>query len=149
MEMNPYLAKLLAMTKACTGFDGLRGEADLTRTEFRLLQEVLSERETGRKIISSELARRLGVTRSAVSQIVTKLERKNIVKRTASPTDKKIAYIELSENAAVLFEQQCARANEYMERAVAEFGEERMRHLFGECEALAAICAGIKAESGH
>lgn len=147
MEINSYLIKLLQIAKELEGIDFFLGKAELSKTEFRLLREVIVERDKGKDIISSELARRLGVTRSAVSQIVTKLEEKNIVKRTASSTDKKIAYIQLSEYSASLFEEQCRSANSFIERAIEEFGEQRLQNLFSEYDAMLKICCKIKKET--
>lgn len=146
MLINEYLAKLLEMAKGLERLDFFNGSAELSRTEFRLLQIVVAEREMKRNIISSELARRLGVTRSAVSQIVTKLEEKNIVKRTASAYDRKIAYICLSDYAASMFEQQCVQANEFMEKVVAEFGKDRLDGFLAEYDALCEVFQSVKGE---
>ena len=90
MEINEYLIKLIQTTKDLECLDFFTGDAQLGKTEFRLLREIVMEGENGGKIISSQLARRLGITRSAVSQIVTKLEKKNIVKRVDSPDRKSV-----------------------------------------------------------
>lgn len=141
MEINNYLVKLIETAKGLEKLDFFMGKATLSKTEFRLLQEVVIEQEKGKDIISSELARRLGVTRSAISQIVTKLERENIVKRTASETDRKIAYIRLSDYASSMFMQQCERANSAMEELVAMFGEERLDRFITEYDELCkAFC---------
>lgn len=67
-------------------------------TEMKMLEELSIAKMEGRRLISSNLAKALGVTRSAVSQMVTKLEKQGIVKRVAAENDKKIAYIELTES---------------------------------------------------
>ena len=129
MEINEYLVKLFCITKSMEGIDLFADAAKLSKTEFRLIREILLEREKGAEIISSELARRLGITRSAISQIVTKLEERNIVCRVDSPTDKKIAYIRLSEHALAVFEEQCMQANIIINRVVEKMGAERMNTL--------------------
>ncbi len=125
-SINPYLLKLFCITKSMEGLELFSEARSLSRTEFRLIREILLEREKGNDIIASELARRLGVTRSAVSQIVTKLEGRGIVLREDAPKDKKIAYIRLSEHALSIFEEQCAFANEVIEKVVAKIGREKM-----------------------
>ncbi len=141
MEINKYLIKLIEAARGLEALDPFMGKSTLTKTEFRLLQEVVMEQEKGRNIISSELARRLGVTRSAVSQIVTKLEKQNIVKRTAAETDRKIAYICLSDYAAAMFLQQCERANAAMEELTEVFGGERLDRFMAEYDELCkAFC---------
>lgn len=144
MEINKYLVKLIQSIKDMESLNLFMGGAQLSKTEFRLLQEIVMEEEKGNKIISSELARRLGITRSAISQIVTKLEEKNIVRRVGSDTDKKIAYIELSEYTMEIFEKQCREANAIMERVVAEFGEEKLQKLFKANDEFAAVLNKVK-----
>ena len=83
MEINEYLIKSFELMRSLENIDFFDGVTNLSRTEFHLLREVILEAEKGKNIISSELARRLGITRSAVSQIVTKMEQRGIVKRVA------------------------------------------------------------------
>lgn len=148
MEINKYFIKLLQSIKELDELDFFMGRSKLSQTEFRLLLEVILEGEKGCDIISSELARRLGITRSAVSQIVTKLEEKNIVKRTASPVDRKIAYIRLSDAAVSVFNEQCKRVNTVMEKVVGEYGEDRLHSLIKEYDAFADVFARVRKEMG-
>ena len=145
MEINEYLIKFFQIVRDMENMDFFAGMAKLSRTEFRLLREVVMEEEKGRSIISSELARRLGITRSAISQIVTKLEAKGIVKRVDSPTDRKIAYIRLSDSSLAVFEEQCKEANAIMERVVELLGEDKMNAFFAAYEQFgAAVSEAIK-----
>lgn len=137
MQLNEYLTQLMRSLKELEDLDLFMCKSELSKTEFRLLQEVLSEQKRGNSVISSELARRLGVTRSAVSQIITRLEKKDIVKRIPSQTDRKTAYICLSDYVAREVELRCKRANECMERVAAAFGEERFRTFLGEVDEIA------------
>lgn len=135
MEINEYLVKVISAMKTAEELDFFPVASKLSQTEFRLLREVILEQEKGGEIISSELARRLGITRSAISQIVSKLEERDIVERAASPVDKKIAYVRLSDNARAIFEEQCAQANEFMETIVKAYGEDKLKKflkMFGE-----------------
>lgn len=150
MEINEYLVKFFQVVRDMENMDFFAGVARLSRTEFRLLREVIMEEEKGRSIISSELARRLGITRSAISQIVTKLELKGIVKRIDSPTDRKIAYIRLSENTISVFEDQCKEANAIMARVVELLGDDKMKAFFAQYEELStAINKAIKEAKGQ
>lgn len=132
MEINEYLIKSFELMRSLENVDFFAGVSNLSRTEFHLLREVILEAEKGKNIISSELARRLGITRSAVSQIVTKMEQRGIVNRVSSPTDRKIAYICLSESSMAVFEEQCKLANETMKRIVELYGEDKIRTFFNE-----------------
>ena len=88
--------------------------------------QVVVASEQGQKLISSEIARRLGITRSAVSQMVNKLEEKNIVRRVADEKDRKIAYIELSSDAYKYYEKLRGETNFFFEKLIAKIGEKEM-----------------------
>lgn len=147
MKINEYVSKILEVAKGMENIDLFEGKAQLSKTEFRLLKEIVLEGEKGKSIISSELAKRLGITRSAVSQIVTKLEQENIVKRVAAPDDRKIAYVQLSENAMKVFEEQLAKINAFMERVVTVFGEEKMHEFVSLYDEFAGIVKTLRKES--
>lgn len=147
MESGKYLNKLILMIKFMEGLNILPGSVNLTQTEFRLIREIVMEREAGNKIISSELARRLNITRSAVSQLVTKLEKRGIVKRTSSPTDRKIFYVELTESSLSVFRKQCDEANELLNRVVEEFGKEKTDKIIELYEEFAKVFEKVKGEN--
>mgnify|MGYP002750511416 CR=1 FL=1 len=93
----------------CKKFEEMRlfsKKIPFNSSELQLLKQVVVASEQGQKLISSEIARRLGITRSAVSQMVNKLEEKNIVRRVADEKDRKIAYIELSSDAYKYYEKE-------------------------------------------
>ena len=144
MEINKYLVKLIQVIKDMEELNLFSDAAQLTRTEFRLLQEIAIEREKGKEIISSELARRLGVTRSAVSQIVTKLEKEDIVKRTAAPDDKKIAYVCLSDRALGMLEEQTRYANAVLEQTAIEYGEEALETLLRSYDRFVEVIGRVR-----
>lgn len=151
MEINEYLSQFIQIMKEMEHLDLFADTARLSRTEFRMIREILMEREQGRDIISSELARRLGITRSAVSQIVTKLEARGIMSRVAAPDDKKIAYVRLSPHSLAVFEEQCEQANAIMEYVGKKLGDAKMKKivsLYKEfCDALGEAKRKV-AESG-
>ena len=140
IEINEYLLKLFHLVKDLGDIDFFWGKAKLSRTEFRILWEVANEQCEGRDIISSELARRIGITRSAVSQIVAKLEKNGIVKRVGSEYDRKIAYIRLTADAKETFLQQARQATEFADRVLAEFGKERLDKLLDESREFSELC---------
>ena len=136
MEINEYLVKSFEVIGSMENVDFFAGVNNLSRTEFR----------KGKNIISSELARRLGITRSAVSQIVTKMEQRGIVNRVASPTDRKIAYVCLSERALAVFEEQCKEANATMQCIVERYGEENVKELFARFNEFRKIAEEVMEE---
>lgn len=129
MKINEYLIKLIEIVKEMEEVDFFVGNNKLSTTEFRLLREILIEEEKGEKIISSELARRLGITRSAVSQLVSKLEERNIIERVPSATDKKIAYVCFTDYSMRLFDEQCKVSNKIMDRVIEKLSTEKLDAL--------------------
>ena len=95
-------------------------------TEMQLIKEILRAKETGGRMISSRLAKVLGITRSAVSQMVSKLEAKNVVQRVPDDKDRKIAYIELSDTARAQYEDMKDRVNAILSSVIGELGDEKV-----------------------
>ncbi len=129
MELNDYAIRLFNVMEELENLKFFGDPAKLSKTEYRLVKEVVSEHSKGKNIISSELAKRLGVTRSAVSQLVTKLEKENLVKRTAAPDDKKIAYICLSDSVLAEYDAHCTMLNALLATCADKFGKDRMQRL--------------------
>ena len=147
MESGKYLNKLILTVKFMEGLDMMPANVNLTQTEFRLIREIVMEREAGKQIISSEIARRLNITRSAVSQLVTKLEKRGVVERMPSPTDRKIFYVVLSESSLNVFKQQCDEANKLINRVVEGFGQEKIDRLIELYEEFASVFDRVRLES--
>lgn len=99
-------------------------------TEIRLIGEVLSAGYAGKRLISTRLADILGVTRSAVSQIVNKLEKQGIVRRVPDDVDKKIAYIEVTEDALEKYGSDLQLCIQFIGDVVEKFGEEKFETMY-------------------
>ena len=89
--------------------------------KFKVLEKIPIDHGTGDLLYASEvntleiigdtpginltqLAQKKGVTKSAVSQIVTKLVRKQLVTKNQSPDHEKVFFLELTETGKVVFE---------------------------------------------
>ena len=99
-------------------------ETHFGNTELRLIFEILTAKYEGRRLISTQLAKLLGVTRSAISQIVNRLEKDGVVQRVADDVDRKIAYIELTEQTFQQYQADLEKCNNFINRVVGKFGEE-------------------------
>lgn len=139
MELNDYISVLLEFGKEYEDLNIFCYHETLSKTEFRLLREVALEQKKGNRMISADLAKRLGITRSAVSQIVTRLEKKQLLKRVSAEDDRKIAYIEFSKKALELYERQNSRVNEFVSSVVDRFGEERLNAFIAEYHSLTQV----------
>lgn len=98
-------------------------------TEIRLLFEIITAQHEGKRLISTQLASLLGITRSAVSQIVNRLEESGVVKRVADDVDRKIAYIEITEERMESYREDLAKCQDFIERVVKDFGEENFQTM--------------------
>ena len=99
-------------------------------TEIRLLFEILSAKHEGKRLISTRLASLLGITRSAVSQIVNRLEENGVVKRVADDVDRKIAYIEITDEIMEIYHEDLEKCQDFIERVVRNFGEEKFQTMY-------------------
>jgi len=98
-------------------------------TEMCLIREILEANKKDSRLISTQLANRLGVTRSAISQIVNRLEKAAVVKRVPDSVNKKIYYVELLEGAVEQYNEDLAICGEFITKTVEAFGEEKFALL--------------------
>ena len=124
-----YLGKIFVMIKQMESISVVSKKSRFNSSEIRLMTEIIMAQYSGRRLISTQLATRLGITRSAISQIVNKLEGEDIIRRVADTVDKKIAYIELSEKARQAYEEESAIAEEFVGRVLDEFGVAKLDKL--------------------
>jgi len=113
-------------------------------SELRLIAEILLAKEQGKRYISTQLADRLNVTRSAISQIVQKLEKEGVLKRTLKSPANKIAYVELSDTALVDYESAVAESARFAGSVVEAFGEDKMQRLLALSDEFAKTVASLK-----
>lgn len=126
MEANRLLQELYSIARRLESAQLFNHAFPFNNTEMQLIKEILRAKETGGRMISSRLAKVLGITRSAVSQMVSKLEAKNVVKRVPDDKDRKIAYIELSDSARAQYENMKERVNAILSSVIGELGDEKV-----------------------
>ena len=143
-------AKELLQTVYATGkrmYDAkLFGRGPFNQTEMQMIGEILANRERGKRIISSRLAEALGITRSAVSQMVNKLEKNNIVRRVPDKKDKKIAYIELSDFAHGVYKGIRKRYELFLDKVMEKLGEKRVHEFIACANEFLDACSASAAE---
>ena len=125
-----YLTKIFAMCKKMERVIMFKEKTQLNTTELRLVGEIILAHHEGTRLISTQLAKRLCVTRSAISQIVNNLEVRGIVKRVPDDIDRKIAYVELTDSTMEVYLSAKRSAEEKVGDIIKEFGEENMEKLF-------------------
>lgn len=124
-----YVRTLYDTVKNREAFDLTGNNARFSDTQLRMLAEIARASQEGKRLISTQLAKRLGVTRSAISQIVSELEREGVVKRVADDVDRKIAYIEFTEKTAALYEEDWNACVQFVGKVVKKFGEEKFYQM--------------------
>ena len=126
MEANRLFQELYSIARRLDSAQLFNHAFPFNNTEMQLIKEILRAKETGGRMISSRLAEALCITRSAVSQMVNKLEAKNVVKRVPDDKDRKIAYIELSDTARAQYEDMKGRVNAILSSVIGELGDEKV-----------------------
>ena len=139
-----YLSRIYELLKKPEKMELNEYKPRFNNSEMRLLGEVIKERQEGRKIISTELSKRLGITRSAVSQMVNKLEERNVLKRSPSATDKKIAYVELAAEAEKAYVEEHEKCCAFMGKLIEKFGQERLDELLSLNEEFLSLVEELK-----
>ncbi len=142
-ENQKYLSAVFSIIKKRDAIAVAGKNSHYNDTELRLIGEVLAARSEGERLISTEIARRLGVTRSAISQIVNRLESQGIIKRVPDDVDRKIAYIELTKSAMNEYEADMQTCAAFIGKVVSRFGEERFWQM---CDMVTEFVDLVKSE---
>ena len=116
-------------------------------TEMRLLGIILAEKRKGNRLISTKLADRLGITRSAISQIVNRLEAQGVVKRVADDVDRKIAYIEITDETMSAYGKIFKQCSLLIGDVVDEFGAERFDKMCKDIDEFLTVFEKYKNET--
>ena len=124
-----YLHDIFMMVRRRDAFIVAQKNSQFSDTELRMLSEILAAKHKGERLISTELANILGVTRSAISQIVNRLEARGVVKRVADDVDRKLAYIEITEDTLKQYETEIKACADYAGKVVEAFGVDKFGTL--------------------
>lgn len=125
----------------------IRTKEPLSRTERSILTVLCMAEAEGTRVISAQIAERLDVTRSAVSQAVDKLSSLGYVQRTPAETDRKIAYIELTSDAKKIYRSYIEREKALFDRVLSRMGEEGMSEFLALAEQFVCTAKEVRAES--
>ena len=96
---------------------------------MRMLEEIVAADKKGERLISTELADKVGVTRSAISQMVNRLSAKGLVKRVPDDVDRKIAYIVLDGKAKEMYLAQRKKMGEVVNKVINDFGVDKANQM--------------------
>ena len=138
-----HLQMLYALSKRRESLAIANKNTHFKDMELRLLAEIVQAKNEGVRLISTQLADKLCITRSAISQIVNRLESEGIVKRVPDAVDRKIAYIELTDETLALYKKDWAYCQQFFGKIVKNFGEERFVEM---CNLVNAFIDMVEAE---
>ncbi len=133
-EKDVYLRAVYSIIKKRDGLVLTDKKTHFNETELRLLTEVLLAKQTGERLISTRIAEKLGITRSAVSQIVNRLEGEGVVRRVSDEVDKKIAYVEITEETLEKYQADIDVSRDFVGRVVAKFGKKRFEKMCADLQ---------------
>ncbi len=128
-KQNEHLSQIFQMLRKRDEIFVVEEKGRFNKTELRLLSEVATAQKAGVPVISTQLASRLGITRSAVSQIVNRLEEQGVLRRVAAQYDKKIAYVEIDEKVTETYKGEIEKCHEIIETVVKAYGEKKFEQL--------------------
>ena len=124
-----YLAKIFSLFKRRDELVLTDEDSPFNNTELRIISEIFVAKTAGKRLISTQLAKCLGVTRSAISQIVNRLEERGVVKRVADDVDRKIAYVEITDAFMETCDETLQKTLSYAGKIVKKFGEEKFERM--------------------
>ena len=136
-EVN--LSKIFSLFKRQEELVLPSGDSPFNNTELCVISEIYLAKTQGKRLISTQIAKRLGVTRSAISQTVNHLEARGIVARVGDEVDRKIAYIEITEAYETACEDAVAQAISYANTILKKFGEEKFERMYKQYEEFIAV----------
>lgn len=102
---------------------------ELSETEFKLISLVTKSQEKGENINLTTLSNELNVTRSAITQIANKLEKKDYIEKYALSTNKKEVYLKIGKKAIEQYNYIVNKVSEFFERLFKEIGQEGIENL--------------------
>ena len=116
-------------------------------SELNVLKALCEGEKENKKMNITELATLLKMSKSAVSQLISKLEKKGFVKRKINLFDKKINYISVTEEARISYENNHEKYNEVVKKVVEEMGEADSKELSRLLEKLSNIISELGEEA--
>ena len=147
IKNGKYFKALFDLTKRSNAITLCGKDSEFNDTEIRLFSEIIMAQHRGERLISTRLADLLGVTRSAISQMVNRLEANGMVQRVADDVDRKIAYIVMTEYAEKRYEEVRKVLYAFTGKCVERFGEEKFEKVCALLDEFIAIVEDEKAQS--
>ena len=112
---------------------------ELTETEFKFISIVAEAEMKEQTINLTSISDELRVTRSAITQIANKLEKKEFIEKYTLPTNKKEIYLKTGKKATEQYNKIMEKISYFFEKLFKEIGQEGIDNI----ERYIAICKKI------
>lgn len=143
MDADLFLREIYRIGKRLEEMRAFNKKLSFNHTEIQAINEISAAKREGRRMRSCELSDVLGISRSAVSQMLNKLERKGIVRREADEQDRKAAYIELCEEAAKACDEVKGRVALFLKKLTDQLGQDAPDEFFDRTNRFADACGEV------
>jgi len=80
-------------------------------------------KETGGCVRMTDISQYLMITKPAATQAVNKLVEKGLVERVSDEHDRRVVYIQVTENGKMVFEREIEKRLAFVDRVVARMGD--------------------------
>lgn len=131
MEADQILQEVFNIARKLDEIKVFHNVLPFNNTELQFMKVIVLADEAGKRVISSDIARSLGITRSAVSQMVKKLEDEKIIVRIPAENDKKSSHVVLSPDARAAYERMKDYMNAFVQQIVDRVGYDEIRQFIG------------------
>ena len=129
MEADQILQDIFGIARKLDEIKVFHNILPFNNTELQFMKVIVLADEAGKRVISSDIARSLGITRSAVSQMVKKLEDEKIIVRVPAENDKKSSHVMLSPAARTAYERMKDYMNAFVQQIVDRVGYDEIRRF--------------------
>jgi DNA-binding MarR family transcriptional regulator len=113
------------------------GEADLTLVQAQALKLLRAA-----PLPASQLARALGISAPAITQLTDRLERKNLIERRTVSTDRRAVMVALTEKGGRLIDGFRSRRNDVFADTLTRLTEDDRVEVIGALSKVAAVLQG-------
>jgi len=119
----------------------LRNTFDITLPQFDVLSELEHAAET---LTMSQLSQKLMVSNGNVTGVVDRLQRDGYVRREASPTDRRVQYIALTEKGVSSFQEMARVHEQWITELFADMSTAEIKTLLADLgKAKASVAAKL------
>lgn len=117
--------------------------------EFKLMShiELLTNKDSnGKGIPVSRINEKANMSMPAVSQVLSSLEKKDLIKRTMAQEDRRVILVSITDEGRALFDKMKVKMFSALDSMIYELGEEDTKELINLIKRLTVIITDIQRE---